>query len=36
VYMPWGKLIFVNFVDHNSCQAHFEIIQRLCNLSAEL
>ena len=19
--MPWGKLIFVNFVDHNSCQA---------------
>mmetsp|Transcript_30981 Transcript_30981/g.72698 ORF Transcript_30981/g.72698 Transcript_30981/m.72698 type:complete len:239 (+) Transcript_30981:74-790(+) len=35
VYMPWGKLIFVNFVDHNSCQAHFEIIQRLCNLSTQ-
>mmetsp|Transcript_35473 Transcript_35473/g.81865 ORF Transcript_35473/g.81865 Transcript_35473/m.81865 type:complete len:238 (-) Transcript_35473:79-792(-) len=35
VYMPWGKLVFVNFVDHQSCQAHFEILRRLCKLRAE-
>jgi len=35
VYMPWAKLAFVNFQDHHSCQAYFEIFQNVCRLGLD-
>ncbi|CAK8995312.1 unnamed protein product [Durusdinium trenchii] len=35
VYMPWAKLAFVNFEDHESCKAYFGIFRNVCRLGLE-